>query len=341
MTLEHKINPVMKRVYILISFAAVLLLTACQKWEGTEDAAPMVMEGVRAVVDWGSETKTDPTPLADNVGRNAFEDGDDLVFTSIRRTSSPLALFSYSGITYHYTDSWSRTDGGSALYWTDATDHTFIAYSLPQGGTFDWKSTGEGEYIGSLGNPTVSGDVDCSTPQKLKDEDLLLSYSTTLQAQAGTRTPLVTFHHALSSVRVVVTLNNFAVTNTSPVSISDMKLHHQPTLYLWDQTGSGVRLLDSEEQAKVNTAWEGDGPAYNQRKDILLWSPDSTAQGLTATRVITFYGITTPQPATNTQISFKIASPPMYDGQLPYSTTVNDVVFEAGYNTTIHITVNY
>lgn len=338
MTLEINKMEEMKRASILLSFAALSLLSACQKWEGTEDAAPMVMEGVRAVVDWGSETKTDPTPLADNVGRNAFEEGDDLVFTSIRRTSSPLALFSYAGITYHYTDSWSRTDGGSALYWTDATDHTFIAYSLPKG-TFDWKSTGTGEYIGSLGNPTVSGDVDCSTPQKLKDEDLLLSYSTTLQAQAGTRTPLVTFHHALSSVRVVVTLNNFADTNTSPVSISDMKLHDQPTLFLWDQTGSGVRLLDSEEQAKVNTAWEGDGPApaYDQRKDILLWSPNPAAQGLTATRVITFYGITTPHTS-STQLSFRVASP--YSGTQSYTATVN-AAFEAGYNTTINITVTY
>lgn len=336
----------MKRAYILISFAALALFSACQKWEGGEASAPLEMEGIQAVVGWEDETRGTVTELAHYVGRSSFVIGDDVVLTKIERTSTPLDGFRYSGISYRFNGStWARTDGVSSLYWTDATGHTFIGYSLPQqdAGTFDWNATGTGEYIGSLGDPLASGNLDFSTADKIKQEDLLLAYSTTMTPQTGSRTPLVPFHHALSSVRVVVNLINFAVNSTDNVSISDMKLLNQPTLYLWDQNGSGVRLLDSEEQAKVNTAWGGSGPApaYDQRKDILLWSPDPAAQGLTATRVITFYGITTPQPATNTQISFKIASPHMYDGQLHYSTTVNDVVFEAGYNTTIHITVNY
>ena len=333
----------MKRAYILISFAALSLLSACQKWEGGEASAPLEMEGIQAVVGWEDETRGTVTELAHYVGRSSFVIGDDVVLTKIERTSTPLDGFRYSGISYRFNGStWARTDGVSSLYWTDATNHTFIGYSLPQqdAGTFDWKATGTpSKYIGSLGNPSASGDLDFSTADKIKQEDLLLAYSTTMTPQTGTRTPQVPFHHALSSVRVVVNLINFADIPTNNVSISDMKLLNQPTLYLWDQTSSGVRCMTSEDQTKINTAWGGSRPDYNQQKHILLYSPNPAAQNGLTNRCITFYGITTPHSTTSTQLSFQVSAPKL-TGPWSYTATVN-AAFEAGYNTTINITVTY
>ena len=329
----------MKRASILLSFAALSLLSACQKWEGGEASVPLEMEGIQAVVDQGL-TKSE---VDDNVGRSSFVNGDQMVFTTIERTENPLTTYSYNNITYGYDgSSWTRTGGDNPLYWTDATNHTFIGYSLPQqdAGTFDWKATGTpSKYIGSLGNPSASGDLDFSTADKIKQEDLLLAYSTTMTPQTGTRTPQVPFHHALSSVRVVVNLINFAVNSTDNVSISDMKLLNQPTLYLWDQTSSEVRTMASEDQTTINTAWEGYGLSYNQTKNILLYSPDPAAQGGSPDRCITFYGITTPHSTTSTQLSFQVSAP-KFTGPWSYTATVN-AAFEAGYNTTINITVTY
>lgn len=331
----------MKRAYILISFAALSLLSACQKWEG-ENAAPMAIDGIQAVMGWEDETRGTVTPLTEYVGRSSFESGDNVVLTKIERTANPLTAYSYNGITYGYNESsWTRTDGENPLYWTDATGHTFIGYSLPQqdAGTFDWNATGTGEYIGSLGDPLASGNLDFSTADKIKQEDLLLAYSITMTPQTGSRTPLVPFHHALSSVRVVVNLINFAdIPIDDNVSISDMTLLNQPTLYLWDQRSSGVRCMTSEDQTKINTAWGGSGPDYNQQKHILLYSPDPAAQNGSTNRCITFYGITTPHTS-STQISFKVASS-KYLGTQSYTATVN-AAFVAGYNTTINITVTY
>jgi len=331
----------MKRASILLSFAALSLLSACQKWEG-ENAAPMAIDGIQAVMGWEDETRGTVTPLTEYVGRSSFESGDNVVLTKIERTANPLTAYSYNGITYGYNESsWTRTDGENPLYWTDATGHTFIGYSLPQqdAGTFDWNATGTGEYIGSLGDPLASGNLDFSTADKIKQEDLLLAYSTTMTPQSGTRTPLVPFHHALSSVRVVVNLINFAVNSTDNVSISDMTLLNQPTLYLWDQTSSGVRTMASEDQTTINTAWGGSRPSYDQTKNILLYSPDPAAQGGLPNRCITFYGITTPHSTTSTQLSFQVSAP-KFTGPWSYTATVN-AAFEAGYNTTINITVTY
>ncbi|MCR4918751.1 MAG: hypothetical protein K5928_02910 [Prevotella sp.] len=250
-------------------------------------------------------------------------------------------------------------------------------------------------YMGSIGNPRVTdGDIidytltaeeqeansqeikdnknnvigyDYYNP-KLEKEDLLIAYDTQMQAEPGGSVALVKFHHALSSVRVVVKLSGFSSTDAdNKTTVSDMYLLHQPTMYVWmmDQwqtqplrahnDGSSV----TNDQPLVNSAWAGEAtiPSFDQRKDMKLWipKPEGSNPGKSDNE-FTFYGITTPQPSTyistvsnetykKTQLRFTVTYPnPLKPSDMvphTYTAELDDVYFEPGFNTTINIQLNH
>jgi len=266
---------------------------------------------------------------------------------------------------------------------------------------FDWKrgtATVDGKtatfYMGSIGNPLVTDDIidytltaeeqeanrvevkdsknnvigyDYNNP-KLEKEDLLIAYDTQVQAEPGGSVALVKFHHALSSVRVVVKLSGFSSTDAdNKTTVSDMFLLHQPTMYVWmkDQwktqplraynDGSSV----TNDQVLVNSAWAGEAniPSYDQRKDMKLWlpKPKGSDPGKSGNE-FTFYGITTPQPSTyvstvsnesykKTELSFTVTYPnplkPSVMVNHTYTAELGNVYFEPGFNTTINILLNH
>lgn len=387
------------------------------------------LEGIEAVIEGtqGATRAGTVNKLTDYVGRSIFKPGDQIVFTNIRRTTTPLEEFTYPGKNDNYLgiifqagdqSGWARTNDGAPerIYWTDAVnDHTFVAYGIPQD-SYEWKTyqltEGSGEnvvkktyYVGSLGNPTQTASTDIidysltSAEQdpyttaennttvyrnpKLDKEDLLIAYDKEMQAEPGGSVALVSFHHALSSVRVVVNISGFSSSSSAADNstvVSNMRLLHQPTMYLWEQSDWQAQPFRAPteyaaaEQKMVNKAWTGDEnnstgvPQYDQRKDIKLWIPRPNGAGTNQSKTFTFYGITTPQPKgyistldgenvkyQKTELKFDVTYPdPLkpstlkthtYTATLPYYVEEEDqdknVYFEAGYNTTINISLNH
>lgn len=391
--------------HIVLLLAGILAGCAAKEVLVPEKSGALEMKGVQAVIVDGTQTKAGTvTPLADYVGRKKFMGYDRIVFTRICRTGNPLDAFTYPGPGATYAGivfqagneggeagGWQRQtdDGGpERIYWTDAaSEHTFIAYGVPQDDAYDWKShvhtvesTSKTYYIGSLGDPLATGDIDFSltaeeqashTAQennvtvyknpKLEKEDLVIAYDTHMQAEPGGSVALVQFYHALASVRVVVNISGFSSSSTAADNeavVSDMVLLHQPTMYAWEQSDFGAQPLRSEDQAIIDGAWgEGDKPHFDQRKNIKLWIPRPAGSGSNQNKTFTFYGITTPQPQNyistlgdtdvnrSAELSFNVTYPnplkPSSTVTSTYKASLKDVCFDAGYNTTIHISLNH
>lgn len=403
---------------------SIALLSGCTENDviGNETlpADARELQGIEAIIDDGTESVTRAgtvTPLADYVGRSEFKSGDRVVFTNIRRTHDPIVNFTYPDDTYDgiyflagSEAGWAReildtTHEPERIYWTDATNyHTFIAYGIPQVNGYDWKTykfeqdaTKKTYYIGSLGDPTVTGVNDIIdyyidpyakdatgnylyrakvnsdslfTNPLLENEDLLIAYDTGMQAQPGGSVALVKFHHALSSIRVVVNISGFSSSSSAADNntlVSNMRLLHQPTMYIWEQSDWAAQPMrataregvSATDQEMINSAWSGSAtiPAYNQRKDIKLWIPQPEGNGDNQSKTFTFYGITTPQPQNyistldandvnrKAELQFDVTYPdpmkPSTTKTHTYTASLQDVCFEAGYNTTINISLNH
>ena len=344
------------KLYKIFFFAAFMLLTACSSEdENLTQDAPLELKGITATIDDNEMAVTrSVAELKDAIGRNTFAEDDKLVFTTIKRTTGSLKAFTYSNIQYLYDgSSWERTTNGTEndpekIYWTDGTSyHTFIGYSLPSQ-AYRWEAvsngTGSDTYAGELGKDLPELDF-TSGNDALKNEDLLVCYSDTTKAESDGLSTKIKFTHALSNVRMVVNIKNFAATTSAidtQVEVSDMVLLNQPTLYKWGADSKDLTVLDFSEQT-------------NHIKNIKLWCPKPQGEGAAQSKTFTFYGLTTPQDATfhdiignrqPLQFSFKVTYPnPMnpaeavtktYSGA--FSTMVN---FYSGKCTTLNISLNH
>ncbi len=343
-----------------LTYIVLLALTACSVKEAVPALRPE-LRGIRASIEGGEpDTRATVTKLADYVGRSKFRGGDRAIFTNIRRTEYPIAEFTYPG-TENYEGvtfvagnggGWTRGEGDGAperVYWTDAVSpHTFVAYSIPQDASFDWTREQEmlySYYVGTLGDPSESGEIVFDTAEALEKEDLLICHDTGVRAEPGGSVALVKFAHALASVRVVVNINGFSASSSAvdnQTVVSDMRLLHQPTRYKWMESSAAVQPYGDEDS----------------RRDLLLWIPNGSGVGSSQARTFTFYGITAPQPMDylttlsgdnaryrKTQLSFDVTYPDPLNPQLlktcTYTASLQDVSFESGYNTTINITLNH
>ena len=415
----------MNRIYYYISLLSIVVLAGCSEAEDVANTATdgnaCKLQGIEATIEGaGSVTRAKYTPLADYVGRSDFKMNDIIMFTKICRTSpDPISAFiypalsggtsAYEGIEYKAASNgggWARTKRFKSagepddIYWSDAENpHTFEGYGIPNDDGFDWKkgtTTLEGKtaeyYIGSIGDPMTTGDIDYTIDYtadeykqykeevkdgndnvigyvyknpKLEKEDLLIAYDENMQAETG-GIAYVNFHHALSSVRVVVKISGFSSTDAdNKTVVKDMYLLNQPMMYAWWKNtwetqplmahteGSAV----TNDQGLVDTAWGSttERPLYDQRKDMKLWipKPDGSDKGNSGNE-FTFYGITTPQPSgylstvddeyKKTKLKFTVE----YPNPLQPSVMVDHIytasvaaLFEPGYNTTINIQLNH
>ncbi|MEE0906712.1 MAG: hypothetical protein U0L43_00815, partial [Muribaculaceae bacterium] len=196
-----------------LTLAAALLCTSCSDntlpGENSIDANPVIIDGIKATMGSGSDSRADvPLNDPDYIGRKDFTDGDNLVFTTIKRTVNPIAIYSYEGILWERTgDSWVRgnDDKAEKIYWSDALNgHTFTGYSkpaMPADQTFYWDEKDK-YYYGHLGNFTnPSADVIDYTSKfaedgvtiaaadsgsiKLRRDDIVLTHNPALKAQPG------------------------------------------------------------------------------------------------------------------------------------------------------------
>lgn len=318
--------------------------------------------------------------LTDYVGRNDFSPNDVAVLTSIRRTDSPINQFTYKDLEFLFKDNgWSRIAGRGTtaiggttgapdrIYWSDATSpHTFIGFCTPQQGNdakaFDWNKYTQGSletYYGSLGDPTVTGYIDYTSEyasdeetvsgnEKLRKDDILLTYSTQIKAEDAVAR--LRFHHGLAQVRVIVNISDFAAgggADTSSV-VSDMKLLQMLTMYKWNQTDSTTVQLASTDATALSSIYPTSTPLYNQRKDVKLWIPEPKGRGERSNKTFTFYGLAVPTEIIQSSplyFSFKVTYPdPMNPTKMQdkiYRSSIHGIRFGSGKCTTINISLNH
>ena len=340
--------------YKILFLAMMALLAACSSDEdvfSTNDDA-LEMKGIRVAIageDASITRAATVDPLKVGVGRTQFVDDDEIVFTTIKRTHSPLKEFTYSNIHYKYNGTnWERTTTDpEKIYWTDGNNaHTFIAYNLPK--DYHWEkntnATGSDTYAGELGYGATS--IVYSSNEDIKKEDPLILYSDTTKADNGGLTTTVYFTHALSNVRVVVNIKDFSASASAVdtlVKVSNMVLHDQPCLYTWGASSKDdVTALDfNADQQK--------------KKDITLWCPQPNGEGKAQSKTFTFYGLTTPQNAEFHKIngnkqplkfSFEVEYPdamdPTQSVKKTYQGEFGDTVhFNPGVCTTLNISLNH
>ena len=340
--------------YKILFLSMMVLLAACSSDEdvfSTHDDA-LEMKGIQVAIAGGEASVTRAAtvdPLKVSVGRTQFVNDDEIVFTTIKRTKSPLDAFTYSNIHYKYNGTnWERTTTDpEKIYWTDGNNaHTFIAYNLPK--DYHWEkntnATGSDTYAGELGYGATS--IVYSSNENIQKEDPLILYSDTTKADNGGLTTTVYFTHALSNVRVVVNIKDFAASASAVdtlVKVSNMVLHDQPCLYTWGASSKDdVTALDfNADQQK--------------KKDITLWCLQPNGEGKAQSKTFTFYGLTTPQNAAfhgisaNKQplkFSFEVEYPdamdPTQSVKKTYQGEFGDTVhFNPGVCTTLNISLNH
>lgn len=336
----------------IVLLALIALFVACSNEEDTlMSDVTMEMKGIRATIDDEMLVTRSVAKLGDVIGRSTFTTDDKIVFTSIKRAKNPLETFTYSNIIYDYDgNSWERAEGNTPekIYWTDGVSyHTFIGYSLPSQ-SYHWQSvansTGGDTFTGELAYGQTTIDY-TSGNDAIKAEDLLVNYSDTTKAESDGLSTKIKFTHALSNVRVVVNIKNFAASASAvdtKVGVSNMALHSQPCLFIWGADSKDLTVKDFSEQT-------------DYIKDLKLWCPKAEGEGTAQSKTFTFYGLTTPQDAIfhaingNDQpltFSFTVTYP---DAMTPsetvtktykgsFSKTVN---FYSGMCTTLNISLNH
>ncbi|MCR5270695.1 MAG: fimbrillin family protein [Prevotella sp.] len=339
----------MMKGYQYFCLIATMALAACSNED--ENIMPgnvTEIVGIEATIDGEQPSRRAAATPAVTVGRTEFVTDDRIVFTNIKRTTSPLESFTYSNIRYYFTDkkNWKRTEGNlpEKIYWTDGSSpHTFIGYSLPSQ-QYYWEDNGDNTYSGELGHELTVIDY-TEGNEALKKEDLLLNYDTKTVAETGGLSTKVIFTHALSNVRVVVNIKNFASSASAvdtKVGVGNMVLHKQPTKFKWGIHSSKVQVLDINDSEQTT-------------KDLMLWCPAADGEGTGQSKTFTFYGLTTPQDELYHHIngndqplafSFTVSYPnPMNPAETltkTYSGAFNDLVhFNPGMCTTINISLNH
>lgn len=364
-----------KYLYI-ISALSVFLFASCNEWddEPYEDTSKAVeLTGIRAVIASGEEATTradeNTTVLSDHVGRyRDFENGDKLVFTSIRRTASPINVFNYSDIEYNVGEESSlqrdKNTGSTVsspdthpdkIYWSDAkSGHTFIGYSAPNVTGFDWREYGQTNvFYGSLGDPTNQGYIDYDDTQdgnlRITNDDILLTWDD--RQVADNAVAFIKFYHGLALIRVQVSLTGFASDNEKDdkhAVASKMIFKQMPTLYKWNQVSHNTEALTEGDQEAVTATYSPNTVEWNQKKDVHFWCPRPDGDDVaTMNNKFTFYALAVPQPDVDgQQVEFTVTYPnPMKPNEnLPHTykaTLPNDIVFRAGYCTTININLNH
>lgn len=348
--------------------AALLAIASCseQNMPGVnDDCDPRLLTGINALMGQSESRAYVPLTDPDYIGRKDFANGDKLVFTTIKRTNSPIEAYTYAGIVWNRTGGgWNRdeTDGQPEnIYWSDGkSGHTFTAYSLPVG-DFAWEEKGN-YYFGKLGNFTTDAAtaIDyCSTfgsdfsiapadsgSIKLRRDDLVLSHKTDLVADPGGSIATVRFNHALSFVYIKVNINGFAASSTAEDTksrVHDMEILSQPIYYKWNKASSAAEPLNGSESEKPD--WITDAAATKTLK-ACIFNPKGQNNNQYKEFIFTSLAVPTTEAGRTMQMRFKVTYP---DPLRPNTATVtktyvaklNDVKLYAGKRTQINITLRH
>lgn len=227
------------------------------------------------------------------------------------------------------------------------------------------------DYTNNLGETPVRDNLDDPNSalsyktgnDKIKCDDILLTWDNEKVAETGGSVAKLYFHHGLAQVRVIVNIQGFSASTDAADSrsvVSDMILKNMLTMYRWKQQSYKAEALDATYDAANISAIYGaeSGVTCDQKKDVHLWIPRPAGTGSGTGKQFTFYALAVPQVmgvdnattseqiAGNLNFEFKVKYPnPMnpdvdvtktYRAHLP-----NSVEFRAGHCTTINITLNH
>ena len=357
-----------KKYAITAMTAALLAIASCseQNMPGVnDDCDPRLLTGINALMGQSESRAYVPLTDPNYIGRKDFANGDKLVFTTIKRTNSPIEAYTYAGIV------WNRTGGGwnrdkndkqpENIYWSDGeSGHTFTAYSLPVG-NFAWEEHSN-YYFGKLGNFTTDDAtaIDyCSTfgsdfsiapadsgSIKLRRDDLVLSHKTDLVADPGGSIATVRFNHALSFVYIKVNINGFAASSTAEDTksrVHDMEILSQPIYYKWNKASSAAEPLNGSESEKPD--WITDAAATKTLK-ACIFNPKGQNNNQYKEFIFTSLAVPTTEAGRTMQMRFKVTYPdPLRPNTATvtktYVATIYDVKLYAGKRTQINITLHH
>lgn len=348
--------------------AALLAIASCseQNMPGVnDDCDPRLLTGINALMGQSESRAYVPLTDPNYIGRKYFTNGDKLVFTTIKRTISPIETYTYAGIVWNRTGGgWNRDENDRQpenIYWSDGkSGHTFTAYSLPVG-EFAWEEHSN-YYFGKLGNFTTDDAtaIDyCSTfgndfsiaetdsgSIKLRRDDLVLSHKTDLVADPGGSIATVRFNHALSFVYIKVDINGFAASSTAEDTksrVHDMEILSQPIYYKWNKASSAAEPLSGSESEKPD--WITDASATKTLK-ACIFNPKGQNNNQYKEFIFTSLAVPTTEAGRTMQMRFKVTYP---DPLRPntntvtktYVATIHDVKLYAGKRTQINITLHH
>ena len=341
----------------LFPMICALCLAGCDKEEangpaeGTDQAVGLA--GVEAVVQGGLATRAPALDKENYVGRSAFVDGDQMVLTSIKRTMSPIAGFSYKGIVFDHrvdpgqtTGVWNRDEGKGwteadadqvpeRIYWSDASNpHTYVGYSLPlPRETFAWDEV-DLVYTGQL-RALGTGDayVDHTSNERIRTDDLLLTYADDKVAETGGSVAKLYFSHALANVRVIVNISSYSASGDAADSktvVKNMVLKDTPVKYQWNQLSAGVTALPAGQNTTLDT-W--------------MWNPRPEGVGTGVGKQFYFYALAVPGKGINQTLTFDVRYPdpmnPSVELTRTYAATCSGLEYRSGHCTTIHVSLSH
>lgn len=349
--------------------AALLAIASCseQNMPGVnDDCDPRLLTGINALMGQSESRAYVPLTDPNYIGRKDFANGDKLVFTTIKRTNSPIKNYTYAGIVWNRTGGgWNRDENDEQpeknIYWSDGeSGHTFTAYSLPVR-DFAWEEHGN-YYFGKLGNFTTDDAtaIDyCSTfgsdfsiaetdsgSIKLRRDDLVLSHKTDLVADPGGSIATVRFNHALSFVYIKVDINGFAASSTAEDTksrVHDMEILSQPIYYKWNNASSAAEPLNGSESEKPD--WITNASATKTLK-ACIFNPKGQNNNQYKEFIFTSLAVPTTEAGRTMQMRFKVTYPdPLRPNTATvtktYVATIDDVKLYAGKRTQINITLRH
>lgn len=343
-----------KAKYILYTLLACF--TASCSNEEAEHPTTMEPHGEEMVVQAviGNTPQTRATyPISGNdhyIGREVFVGGDKMVLTNMKRTEKTIETYHYTNLPYSCNESgaWSRTTDTDPdrVYWTDNTsDHTVTGYSVPRVWSEDKWVKNDNVYTGQFSSTTdeTNGEyIDFTDSLKLAQEDLLITDSTGIKAQTGGSVAILHYKHALSSIRVIVNIQNFAATDKvedAKTKVSDLVLLNQPWKYKWDNTITEFQGINIPGWGTTDNTQSTDG-----RKPIHTWIPVTEGTGTNSAKRFVFYSLVVPGKR-DTQMTFSVTYPkalnPAETETHTYSASLENVQFRPGYCTTINITLDH
>ena len=270
------------------------------------------------------------------------------------------------------------------IYWSDnASYHTFIGYSLPQ----NWKNeTDKWTKTSSAGNPDVfrgqfskssdnivdfsvngtftsandfTGDFEKEAKTnlivdkkgtRLKNEDLLLFYNTEQLADIGGMTTTLYYRHALASLRVIIDIREFAVSDGSQdakTTIKDLLVLNQPWKYKWTQTGTNSNENDTDPGWGVVNDMQlaTESQTADPTVTIKAWQPRPQGEGTGSNKTFTFYSLIVPGEQTDFNMHYTVTYPkalkPSEMENHTYGVHMDEILFKAGYCTTVRVSLNH